>query len=142
MGGTPRGSRPTLAILAARGHEAARVAEATTTTLLAIDAALSPIISERGVAALYRRSLFLIRQGRPWLDPVYAADPAPGDYSALRSALSEQDDGDALHVADELLRTFHGLLVSLIGESLTARLLGSILEKTPSSGDAVQDISP
>ena len=142
MGGTYKGSRPNLDFLIAGGREAARVAEATNTTLRAIDAALSPIISERGVAALYRRCLFLIRHERPWLDPVYAADAGPGDYDALRSALSQQNDADALHGADALLSTFHGLLVSLIGESLTDRLLGSILEPTLSSGDAVQDVSP
>jgi hypothetical protein len=118
------------------------VAEATITTLLAIDAALSPIISERGVAALYRRSLFLIRHDRPWLDPAYAAEALPGDYAALGGALSGQNDADALRGADALLSTFHDLLVSLIGASLTERLLGSIFEKTPSSGDAVKDISP
>ena len=139
MGRTSPGSRPILAILTASGHDATGVAEATTSTLRAIDGALSPIISERGVAALYRRSLFLIRQNRPWLDSVYAVDATPGDYDALRIALSQQSDGDALHGADALLRTFHDLLVSLIGESLTGRLLGSILEQTPSSGDAVQD---
>lgn len=142
MGGTSPGSRPILTILTASGPEAARVAEATAMTLRAIDAELSPIISERGVAALYRRSLFLVRHQRPWLDPVYAVDAAPGDYDALRNALSQQDDTDALQGADALLSTFHDLLVSLIGESLTDRLLGSILGKTLSSGDAVQDISP
>lgn len=105
MGGTTQGSRPILALLTAGGHEARRVAEATKTTLLAIDAALSPIISERGVAALYRRSLFLIRQDRPWLDPVYAVNALPGDYDALQSALSLQNDADALQGADALLRT-------------------------------------
>jgi hypothetical protein len=142
MGGTSPGSRPILTILTAGGPEAARVAEATTTTLLAIDAELSPIISERGVAALYRRSLFLIRQDRPWLDPVYAMDAVPGDYEALRNALAQQDDAGALDGAHALLRTLHELLASLIGESLTERLLGRILEKTPSSGGAVQDFSP
>lgn len=141
MGGTTQGSRPILALLTAGGHEAIRVAEATKTTLLAIDAALSPIISERGVAALYRRSLFLIRQDRPWLDPVYAVNALPGDYDALQSALSLQNDADALQGADALLRTLHDLLATLIGESLTDRLLGTIFKTAHSSGDAVQDIS-
>lgn len=142
MGRTSPGSRPTLAILTASGDHAAGVAEATTSALRAIDGALSPIISERGVAALYRRSLFLIRHDRPWLDAVYAADAAPGDYDALRNALSKQNDADALQGANALLHTIRELLASLIGVSLTERLLGTILEKTPSSGDAVQDISP
>lgn len=142
MGGTSKGTGPDLDFLAASGHEAARVADATDTTLRAIDAALSPIISERGMAALYRRSLFLIRHERPWLDPAFAANAAPGDYEALRSALAGQTDADALQGAGALLSTFHGLLVSLIGQSLTDRLLGSILDQTLSSGAAVQDVSP
>ena len=79
MSGNSPGSRPILGILSASDAEAARVAEATTVVLGAIDAALSPIISERGVAALYRRSLFLIRHDRPWLDAVYAADANCGN---------------------------------------------------------------
>jgi hypothetical protein len=142
MGGTSKGTGPNLDLLVVSGHEAARVADATNTTLRAIDAALSPIISERGVAALYRRSLFLIRHERPWLEPAYAADAAPGDYEALRSALSGQNDADALQGANALLSTFHGLLAGLIGQSLTDRLLGSILDQTLSSGAAVQDVSP
>lgn len=142
MSGNSPGSRPILGILSANGAEAARVAESTTVVLCAIDAALSPIISERGVAALYRRSLFLIRHDQPWLDSVYAADAVPGDYVALRDALSQQNDADALRGADALLHTLRDLLASLIGVSLTERLLGTILGTTPSSGDAVQDISP
>jgi hypothetical protein len=130
-----------LATLSAQGGDSSRIADRTIAALHAIDGALSPIISERGVAALYRRCLFLTRHGRPWLDAAYAADHPLGDYSGLRVALSGRSNSEALNGANALLNTFHGLLVSLIGSPLTERLLRSILE-IPSSGDAVQDVSP
>ena len=103
-----------------------------------IDVALAPIISQRGVAALYRRSLFLVRPGHPWLVTVYDAAAIPGDFDALHGAVAGQSAHVALDGTAALLTTFHDLLTSLIGESLTARLLHSIWDM-PSSGDAVQD---
>ena len=125
--------------LSTDGVDAARVALGAIATLQAIDAALAPIISQRGVAALYQRSLFLIRPGFPWLVAVYEGALVPGDFSSLQTALAEQSVEDAMLGTTTLLNTFHDLLSSLIGESLTDRLLGSICN-TPSSGDAVQDI--
>ena len=119
--------------------DASRIARGAIATLHAIDAGLAPIISQRGVAALYQRSLFLIRPGFPWLVAVYEGALVPGDFSSLQAALAEQSAEDAMLGTTALLNTFHDLLSSLIGESLTDRLLGSICD-APSSGDAVHDI--
>jgi hypothetical protein len=127
--------------LSTDGADAPRIAHVAIATLDAIDAALAPIISQRGVAALYQRSLFLIRPGFPWLVAVYEGALVPGDFSSLQAALAEQSAEDAMLGTTALLCTFNDLLSSLIGESLTERLLGSICD-TPSSGDAVQDIKP
>jgi hypothetical protein len=124
--------------LSTDGADAPCFARGTIAILQAIDAAMAPIISQRGVAALYQRSLFLIRPGFPWLVAVYEGALVPGDFSSLQAALSEQSPEDAMLGTTALLNTFHDLLSSLIGASLTDRLLGSICD-TPSSGDAVQD---
>ncbi len=125
--------------LSTDGADASHIARGAIAILDAIDAALGPIISRRGVAALYQRSLFLIRPGFPWLVAVYEGALVPGDFSTLQTALAEQSAEDAMLGTIALLNTFHDLLSSLIGASLTDRLLGPICD-TPSSGDAVQDI--
>jgi hypothetical protein len=137
MPNTKQVFQSTLTQLSTDGVDAARVALGAIATLQAIDAALAPIISQRGVAALYQRSL--IRPAFPWLVAVYEGALVPGDFSSLQTALAEQSVEDAMLGTTTLLNTFHDLLSSLIGESLTDRLLGSICN-TPSSGDAVQDI--
>ena len=136
-----RGIQTTLAQLAAEGADSVRVAQIAVSSLIAINAALAPIVSDRGVGALYRRSLFLIRSGFPWLSGVYEGALMPGEFAPLQAALTRQTGAEAVRATEALLRTFHDLLTSLIGGSLTERLLGSVWDNH-SSGDAVQDTSP
>ena len=137
-----RGIQSTLTQLAAAGGDGAQVAEIAIATLHAIDAALSPIISQRGVAALYKRSVHVTRADYPWLTTAYeGALAATGEFEPLRAALSQQSGPVAAAATAALLRAFHDLLVTLIGGSLTERLLGVIWDDH-SSGNAAQDISP
>ncbi|HEY0199810.1 MAG TPA: hypothetical protein VGC19_14950 [Rhodanobacter sp.] len=119
--------------------DAARIAAGAASVWRAIDGALSPIIGRGGVAALYKRSLYLARSEHACLADVYEAMSTPGEYVALQSALSQQTTVDAVAAVRGLLHTFHGLLTHLIGESLTERLLRSAWDNH-SSGQAVQDI--
>ncbi len=119
----------------------ARIADAAVSTLQCIDAALSPIISQRGVAALYRRSLHLVRGEFPWLLDAHDGAQQPDGFAALHSALSQQTNSIAVAGTRALLDTFHELLASLIGAPLTQRLLRSVWDHS-SSGHAGQDISP
>jgi len=102
---------------------------------------LAPIIGQRGVAALIRRSLYLTRDAHPWLFPV--CDTAAGHdlLAPLRSALLLQTAPEAASAHSALLGNFRDLLATLIGESLTERLLRPALDHT-SSGPAAQDITP
>ncbi len=118
-----------------------RVAQIAVSSLIAINAALAPIVSDRGVGALYRRSLYLIRSDFPWLGGVYEGALLPGEFAPLQAALTRQTGAEAVRATESLLRTFHDLLTSLIGGSLTERLLGSVWDNH-SGGDAVQDTSP
>lgn len=121
----------------------ASVASRTLSTWLAVDAALSPIIGQRGVAALYKRSLHQVCASHPCMLPVYESAAHPVDFSALQAALSQQTAADAESAAAALQGTFSQLLTTLIGDSLTERLLRSALNNpSSSSGDAVQDTSP
>lgn len=105
----------------------------------AIHLALAPIIGERGVSALYRRSLFLIGQDTPWINELYGQADAGTDYATLQSAVARQPAADALRITGRLFTTLYSVLVSLIGAALAERLLHPMFEPSP-NGHAVQEI--
>lgn len=122
-------SRPWPAPLADRvsdGADAEQVADAIVAIWLEIDQVLHPIIGHRGMAALYNRSLHLTAVAYPWLAIDQPAVPAAVDPSGLRSALVQQAAAEAAAGGNALFLTFHELLSSLVGASLTDRLLRSV----------------
>ena len=122
------------------GADAEQVADAVVAMLLEIEQALHPIIGHRGVAALYNRSLHLTAAAYPWLAIDQPAVPAAVDPSGLRSALVQQAAAEAAAGGNALFQTFHELLASLVGASLTDRLLGSVWSHS-SPGLPAQDTS-
>ena len=137
-------SRQIVASLACRvgpNADVARIAEAIVSILQAMDAALTPIIGRQGVVAMYRRSVHLCACAHPQLAGVNDSVQAAPDLVALKSVLVEQSAVDALHLGEVLLTTFYELLTTLIGPSLTARLLRDVWE--PSLSDTPsQENSP
>jgi hypothetical protein len=125
-----------LADLARKGADVAQIADALVSTLQKIDAALSPIIGQGGVAALYRRSLYVTGQAHPWLAGTHEGIHTAVDLSALKSQLVQQTSVKAAAGGDALLQTFYKLLASLVGPSLTERLLRSVWANdfTPTGG--------
>jgi hypothetical protein len=122
------------------GADAEQVADAIVAIWLEIDQALHPIIGRRGVAALYNRSLHLTAVAHPWLAIDQPAAPAAVDPSGLRAALVKQPACEAAVGGSAIIQTFHELLASLVGASLTDRLLRSVW--MPSSpGAPAQDPS-
>ncbi|KAA8712117.1 hypothetical protein F4W70_11935 [Pseudomonas cannabina] len=105
-----------------------------------VDAALTPIIGHQGVVALYRRSFHLCVAAHPRLANTYVNVHAAMDPVALTSALVEQNEADALFFGETLLTTLYELLTTLIGPSLTARLLRSVWE--PSLSDTPLQENP
>jgi hypothetical protein len=95
-----------------------------------IDAALSPILGPRAVAMLYKRSLFLASGPHGWLPRVDEALPTAVDLAPLQAALTQQSNTVAFDGGSAFLRTFYELLSSLVGPSLTDRLLRSLWEKS------------
>ena len=120
---------------------AAQIADATIATWQQIDTALAPIIGQRGVVALYKRSLHLNRQSHPWLAGTPEGVQTTLDLAPLKSVLAQQSSANAAVAGSALLQTFHELLTSLIGASLTERLLRSVWA-TFLSGPPAQDTSP
>lgn len=119
----------------------ANIAEAIISTLRDMDAALTPIIGRQVAAALYRRSLHLSISIHPRMAVTYDGVQAALDLTALKSVLVEQSEADALLFGEVLLTTFYELLTTLIGPSLTARLLHSVWENSL-SGTPAQETLP
>jgi hypothetical protein len=126
--------------LAAAGADARRIADRAVSIWRDVDAGLSPIIGRRGVAALFQRSLLRSVPALTSLAAAHQDVDALGDLDALRATLEQQSSENAIATNGALLKKFVDLLISLIGESLTERLLDSVRD-TPSSEDAVQEIS-
>jgi len=117
----------------------AQIADLAVATWRKVHDALWPIIGHAGVAALFKRSLYLARVDHPALIAMVDVEIAPGDFALLREVLAQQSSADAAAAVQAgLLKTFLSLLTSLIGAALTERLLSSAIDN-PSSGEAVQD---
>jgi hypothetical protein len=120
------------------GADARHAADTALATWRAVEAALAPIVGRRGVAALYKRSLYLTRSSHSCLLAVYESADAAADFIALHAALAQQTGAAASGASAALLETFHSLLANLIGASLTDQLLRSVWDDT-SGGNAAQD---
>src|SRR5688572_7991193 len=118
----------TLVHRAAAGADAAQIADAIISAWQEIDAALSPILGHQGIAALYKRSLYLTASAYPWLASTFQGAHAAMDLPELKSVFELQDSGNAAAGGGALLQTFHELLASLVGPALTERLLRSVWE--------------
>ncbi len=105
---------------------ASQIADATAAAWHQIDAALTPIIGSRGVAALFKRSLHLNRQDHPCLAAMLESVQTTLDVAPLKSVLAQQSSAEAAAAGGEVLQTFYELLSNLVGPSLTERLLRSV----------------
>lgn len=124
------------------GASASQIAAALGSIALELDAALTPIIGPRGVMALWQRSLHLTSAAHPWLSAGQPGGLSPLDTALLATAVAQRDDHDATVAVNALLQAFHELLASLIGLSLTERLLRTVWAPSlalPSSGLPAQD---
>jgi hypothetical protein len=101
--------------------------------------ALTPVLGQRGVAALYRRTLNVAGRAHPCLLLAHE-DTEPIRFDQLRKVLRKQPADQAAAATDASIQTFHELLNNLIGIPLTQRLLGGLWSPIY-SGSPVQDRS-
>ncbi len=127
--------------LTRRWEAAGHVAETMVSAWQGIDVVLSPIIGQRGLALLYKRSLHITARTHPWLKGMDEGSQASMDLAALEAVFARQSSAEAAAAGGALLQTFHELLSSLIGASLTERLLRPVWD-TFSSGPPAQDSMP
>ena len=131
-----------LAERAGNDADAARIADTAVGLWHEIDEALHPIIGRRGVAALYHRSLNLTVAAYPWLASSRPGAQAAGiDPTTLKAALAAQPAAQSLAGGAALFQSFHALLASLVGASLTDRLLRSVWVHSSGTSPA-QDTFP
>lgn len=119
-------SHPLSAALADRIGQAADAAQAADIVALIwqeIDRALYPLIGKLGVAALFKRSLYLTSAAYPWLAGTHEGVQTAMDLESLHSVLAQQSTTQAASAGVALFLTLYELLSSLIGASLTERLL-------------------
>ena len=97
----------------------------------------APLIGQVGVDALTGRALHLARREYPWLVHTREGTPArtertpgtpppeqaEGPFAQVKTCLERQDPAVAIECVGAVLATFTGLLVTFIGEPLTAGLL-------------------
>ena len=123
------------------GADVPRIAELVATALHDAGLALAPIVGTGGFTALCARSLYVTAATRPWLADVREGVHDGIDLPRLRAAIGSQGSDEAAAGGGDLLQTFHDLLASLIGASLTQRLLRPAWAPLM-SGPAAQDTSP
>jgi len=128
--------RSSLARYIGEGADAARIADEAISVWGEIDAALAPVIGQRGVAALFKRTLFLARPTHDWLAGAQENTALPDVFAALRVTLRQQTSSNAAAAHILLLETFVDLLTRLIGEALTERLLGPVWDRPQGDGTA------
>lgn len=132
--------KATFVRLATEGATAKQIADEVVLKWRELDGILSPIIGRRGMAALYKRALYLVRTDYSWLASAHAGELSFGDFVSLQTALMKQTDEVALAASLALYDSFYHLLFGLIGQSLTERLLRSF-QDPPSDSYAQQDVS-
>jgi hypothetical protein len=102
------------------------VAAAMLATWSNIAVRLSPVIGERGVAALCSRALHISSRSLPWLSAASERAQGTAPLEAISKLLQQQEAAVAAAASCEFLSVFTEVLADLIGEHLTDRLLGPV----------------
>jgi hypothetical protein len=83
----------------------------------------APLIGQVGIDALTGRALHLAQREYPWLARTREPEHAQGPFAQVMVCLERQDPQVATEGAGAVFATLTGLLLTFIGEPLTARLL-------------------
>lgn len=83
------------------------------------------IVGKGGFNSLYARSVFITQATFPWLEVRSVSSQAEHPFTELRMSFQGQESAQVIEANSVLLITFTDILVSLIGEQLTTRILHS-----------------
>lgn len=118
--------RRTLAAPLNGSTDARAVAETALVLWQKVTAALEPVIGSRGVEALFNRALQLTSTSFPWLSAARPQADAERALTSIQECLATRDAAMALEASITLMVTLSDLLATLVGTSLTRRLLGPV----------------
>ena len=127
--------------LSGTGADAKAVADATVFVWERVALQLAPVIGSEGVRALYARSLHLVRSQFPWLSQADQTMRTDSPFANLKPGFSGRNGDDAIAAAIGMFVTFTTVLTTLIGTSLTSRLLAPVLTNRDSNV-SVQETNP
>jgi len=116
----------TLVQRARDGTDVQELADFVVSAWQTLETSLSPIIGQRSVATLYKRSFYLASRKHPWLMDMHEGMQATMNLAALKAALLEQSSAEIAVGAGSALQMFYEVLTNLIGASLTERLSRSV----------------
>lgn len=119
--------RRVLVSRAGTAPDAGMIAEATLNIWRQMAAWLAPVIGTRGVEVLFSRALQLTSRTFPCLVVTGDQGDSAVLLASLKANLTASATNDAMEAGHALLVTFTKLLSTLIGESLTSRLLSPVL---------------
>jgi hypothetical protein len=113
-------------------RDANATSEATAAMWRLVEAQLVPVIGARGLDVLFRRALHQTTTVFPWLSASVDRGGSAGPLPSLMACLATQPRSAVVEATYALLLTFAELLTTLIGESLTERLLTPVWAAPPS----------
>lgn len=105
------------------GADAGAVATALRRSFDQLAHVLTPLIGRLGVDALIARAVHLVQRESAWLEVTVDGESADGPLHRISRSLESEEPAVGIEAATAVLATFTGLLVTMIGEPLTARLL-------------------
>jgi hypothetical protein len=123
--------RKKLAQCAGGESDAKALAVATVSMWPQFSARLAPVIGARGVDILFKRTVYLTRKSFPFLAVAEDSGRGSAPLEAIRARIGQQDAPVAAAASCEFLFTFTVLLATLIGDSLTDRMLGPVWALSP-----------
>lgn len=111
--------------------DALAIAKATSEIWTQMSAQLTPVIGGNGVDAILKRSLHLTSVVFPWLEVPDAQVDIDSLSKRISVVLAGREPVAAAQASSSLLITFTELLATLIGNSLTRRLLDPVWVAAP-----------
>jgi hypothetical protein len=118
--------RKKVAQSAGQASDANTIAAATVAQWRQISARLNPVLGSHGVDILFSRTLHLAGKSYPWLGVAGDRQLGAPSLDVIRARLGRQPAPVAAAASCEFLIIFTELLATLIGDSLTDRLLDPV----------------
>ena len=118
--------RRTLSQRAGSSPDASAIAEATLGTWQEVAARLEPLIGTGGVDILFGRSLNLTSRSFPCLALASDYGDSVTSLASFRATVENMDVAVAIEASNALLVIFTEMLATMVGESLTERLLDMV----------------